>query len=766
MVDSLEWWVPSVAEIPDWFLAIVCQQKAVGQGTGRWGEYAAQLLWQRGIRDPSQLAGFLNPKDYQPSSSFALGEEMQRTVNRLAIARQQGERVVIWGDCDVDGITATAVLWEGLGQFFPADFLTYFIPNRFTEDQGLSIAGIDALVDCTLIVTGGTGSTNALEIEYARGLGIDIIVIDPHTVDRPPAIALINSHGLPTHHPFAQLSGVALAYKVVEAMYETLPETPQRPLEDLLDLVAIGLIADWVELKGDCRYLAQIGIAKLQQTQRLGLVRLLELCKRSGDRPTDISWGLSARINAISHIQGDARFCVELLTSLDPSRCQHLAEETELANIRCRSLQKDMAQQVKARIAQLDLSTTPAIVLSDPQWTIEVLGLVAAQMVQEYQRPVILLGIEPFANTASEAKGAARSPESINLYSLLKEQGHLLGSFGGHPLAMDIRLPTENIDLLTAAINRQLRQQQPLTILTERRADLTVTVAELGQGLFRELKLLEPYGIGNPVPRLLIQNCWFEKVWHRNVEDWRGRKVRYIKTEFELWDEGTQLGFPGVWWEHYRDEILPGRCDAIAELDFNTAKKRYELRLITLRPTRTLAPSIQLDWLLDYRGLPQPPTTGVLQLDQCPSHWDELQTLFREAVQTQQKLAIAYPPPPLNLPSQTWQTLVGIAKYLSRTGKAATYQQFIQKLELSDRALRLGFQTLEILGFAVNLQGDQLQVTYQAVERVERQAEIDQAIANFLEILQEERFHQHYFYKVPMTTIQAIAYQTVRGLIE
>jgi single-stranded-DNA-specific exonuclease len=779
MVDSLEWWVPDSAEIPDWFLAIVRQQGSSGQDAGHWGQYAAQLLWQRSIRDPNQLAGFLNPDHYQPSSSFTFGEEMQQAVNRLVSARQKGEQVVIWGDFDADGITATAVLLEGLGQFFPADRLTYFIPNRLTESHGLSIAGIDALIGCSLIITSGTGSTNATEIDYARGLGIDVVVLDHHTADRPNAIALLNPHLLPTDHPLAHLSAVALAYKLVEAMSETLPETPQRPLEDLLDLVAIGLIADLVELKGDCRYLAQIGIAKLQQTKRPGIVRLLELCKRSGDRPTDISFGLGPRINAISRIHGDARFCVELLTSRDPSRCRHLAEETELANIRRKSLQKDMAQQVKARIAQLDLSTTQVIVLSDPQWSIGVLGLVAAQMVREYERPVILLGVEHLVDADGEARGAARSPESINLYSLFKEQAHWLSSFGGHPLAIELSLPMENLDLFAAAINRQLREQQPLATLTELRTDLTVTVAELGQDLFRELKLLEPYGIGNPVPRLLIQNCWFEKVWHRNVEDWRGRKVRYIKTEFELWDEGTKLlGFPGIWWGHYRDEILPGRCDAIAELDFNTAKKRYEIRLIALRPTRTLAPSVQLDWLLDYRGLPQSPTAEVLQLSECPTHWGELQDLFREAVQTQQKLAIAYPPPASTLPSQTWQTLVGIAKYLSRTGKAVTYQQFAQKLELSDRALRLGFQTLELLGFVLEQKGDELRMTYRATglleEKSEGETEADQArcfadtarVAYFLEVVQEEQFHRHYFYKVPMTTIQAVAYQTVRGLVQ
>jgi single-stranded-DNA-specific exonuclease len=785
MVDSVEWWVQERAELPDWFLAIVWQQLLGDRagtdragtdraGANQAGQHAAQLLWQLGIRDPDELAGFLNPQQYQPSSPFAFGEAMQQAVDRLVKAQQQGERVVIWGDFDADGIAATAVLWEGLGQFFPvdpcgngkADRLTYCIPNRLSQPHGLSVAGIDSL-DCTLIITADTGSTNAIEIAAAHRRGIDVIVIDHHTLtdECPPAIAFLNPRILPADHPFAQFSGVALTYKLVEAMYETLPDLPQRPLEDLLDLVAIGLIADRVALKGDCRYLAQLGIAQLQKTERPGLVKLLELCKRSGDRPTDISFGVGTRINAISRIYGDARFCIELLTSRDVMRCKQLAEETELANTRRKSLQKDMAQDVKAQIAQMDLSTTRAIVLSDSQWSVGVLGLVAAQMVREYGRPVILLSLEHLTSTPGEARGAASSPEAIDLYALFQAQSHLLSNFGGHPLALDLSLPVERIELFAAALNQQLREQQPPS-LTELRADLTVTVTELGQELFRELKLLEPYGLGNPVPRLLIQNCWFEKIWHRNLEDWRGRKVRYIKTEFELWDEGTLLGFPGVWWEHYRDEILPGRCDAIVELDFNPVKKRYEIRLIALRPTRTLAPSIQLDWLLDERGLTRPTAPNTLPLKECPSAWGELQTLFREAVQTQQNLAIAYPPPVSDSPAKIWQTLVGIAKYLSRTGKTVTAQEIAQKLGVSDRVLRLGLQTLAPIGFIVDQSDSQIQV--RRMEAAETAIELRDSpeVTQFLELVQEEQFRRRYFYEVPLTTIQAVAYQSIRGLIE
>ncbi|HLO52213.1 MAG TPA: DHH family phosphoesterase, partial [Kamptonema sp.] len=364
------------------------------------GHYAASLLLLRGVQNPEQIPGFLNPNLYQPASPFEFGEEMNWAIERILQARNQAEKIAIWGDFDADGITSTSVLWDGLGQFFSQNYqLTYYIPNRLTESHGLNCPGIDALAasGITLIITCDTGSTNLEEIDYARSLGIDIIVTDHHTLpeERPQVVAIINPRYLPPSHQLFHLSGVAVAYKLIEALYQTLPSVPQRPLADLLVLVAIGLIADLVQLTGDCRYLAQKGIEclgkQIANPTRPGIAKLLELCKGSGDRPTDISFGLGPRINAVSRIQGDASFCVELLTSRDVKRCNQLADLTEIANTRRKSLQKDVAKDVTAKLAKLDLSTTSVIVLADSQWPLGVLGLVAGQVAQEYGRPTILL---------------------------------------------------------------------------------------------------------------------------------------------------------------------------------------------------------------------------------------------------------------------------------------------------------------------------------------------------------------------------------------
>ncbi|KST62020.1 single-stranded-DNA-specific exonuclease RecJ [Mastigocoleus testarum] len=785
MLEQQQQWILKPTErLPEWFQTAVKQYLSASDG-----KFAAQLLWQRGIRELAQLEAFVKIPNYKPASPFAFAQEMELAMERLKKAWEVKEKICIWGDFDADGITSTAVLWDGLGEFFCKHTqLIYYIPNRFTESHGLNIAGIDRVFEqgCQLIITCDTGSTNISEITYANQLGIDVIVTDHHTLppERPPVKAIINPRYLPEEHPLYHLSGVAVAYKLVEALYQTLPQEPQHPLSDLLDLVAVGLIADLVQLSGDCRYLAQVGINKLQQDFKLtpetrrrpGVGRLLELCQRNGDRPTDISFGLGPRINAVSRIQGDASFCVELLTSRDRDRVQELAEFTELANTRRKSLQKDVANQVTQKLNQLDLSTTSVIVLSDPQWAVGVLGLVAGQVAQETGRPTILLSTE--APTSSEenddsqvfARGSARSINGVDLYKLVKDQAHLLHRFGGHPFAAGLSLAVENIPLFTEAINQQLRQTLAGTVLTPTiEVDLTVNVADLGKELFFELKLIEPCGMGNPVPKLLIQNCWFENTWHRNQQDSRGKKVQYIKSEFNLKDESTNKPFPGVWWGHYKDEIPPGRCDCLVELDYNTYKRRYEVRLLAVRPALDSAFNIQqrtsiIDWrnpeIAELQKQEDEILTKTLVVEKCPRSWDDLRAWLRRSLHAGQPLAIAWSKPQFQSPSQIWLTLVGIAKYLSRTRETVTRIQLLEKLDIGDYSLQLGLKALRLLGFSLQRQDRNLQFEQKLSTKSQ---DLETAINQFLAAIKEEQFQQQYFAAVPLSAIQVVASE-IKGI--
>ena len=698
---------------------------------------------------------------------------MNLAVKRLITAGKTGEKVAIWGDFDADGITSTAVLWDGLGEFFEQHRqLSYYIPNRLTESHGLNKSGIDILAGqgCQLIVTCDTGSTNIAEIIYAQNLGIDVIVTDHHTLppERPPVVAIINPRYLAKEHPLYHLSGVAVAYKLVEALYISLPDIPEHPLTDLLDLVAVGLIADLVQLSGDCRYLAQLGIQQLHTDfkkpptarRRPGVGKLLELCQRSGDRPTDISFGLGPRINAVSRIHGDASFCVELLTSRDMQRCQQLAEETELANSRRKSLQKDVQAQVTKKLSQLDLSTTSVIVLEDPQWAVGVLGLVAGQIAQETGRPTILLSTEGKENqtnsSPSLARGSARSINSVDLYQLVQEQAHLLHRFGGHPFAAGLSLLVENIPLFTDAINQKLRQSLGGINLTPTvQADLVVTVADLGKDLFLELKLLEPCGMGNPIPKLLIKNCWFENSWHKNQEDLKGNKIQYIKTDFNIRDDSTNNPFPGIWWGHYKEELPMGRCDCIAEIDFNSFKKRYEIRLVAVRSNTELELKTQnsamiLDWRNQDDLAQITSKKSLLIMKDCPTNWANLRLWLQQSLSQQKQLVIAWRKPQNLTPRDIWLILVGIAKYISRTNQPVTRVQLLEKLGISDQSLYLGFQALKYLGFIIQRQDHHLQIIWDSTYH---QKPADHVISQFLAAVREEQFQRDYFFHVPLSII-------------
>lgn len=811
---NIEWVLQPQIEPPTWFLE---QVQAYTPGSS--GRYAAQLLWQRGIQDGATLAQFIDAKNFQPSSPFEFGWEMQRAVERILDAARNGEKVAIWGDFDADGITSTCVLWDGLGEFLPQNTqLIYYIPNRFTESHGLNVAGIDRLAKegISLIVTCDTGSTNLAEINHANELGIDVIITDHHTLlaDRPPVVAIINPRYLPPDHSMFHLSGVAVAYKLIEALYLTAPNIPQAPLEELLDLVAIGLIADLVELKGDCRYLAQIGLKQLEkefkkspsQWRRPGLGRLLELCRKTGDRPTDISFGIGPRINAVSRIYGDASFCVELLTSRDRHLCQKLASEAELANTRRQELQKNVLAQAKNKLEKIDLSTTKVIVLEDPQWPVGVLGLVAGQIAQEYGCPTILLttdqtqGIPAHTQKATApvlARGSARSIHQIDLYQLVKNQAHLLDRFGGHPLAAGLSLPAENITLFTEAINRELRQQ----LEGDRRigrpvvqADIVCQVADLGIHLFREFKLLEPCGMGNPPPKILIQNCWFEKVWNQNLKDSKGGKISYIKTYFTIKDDSSDASFPGIWWGHYQDDIpqnaenpSQARCHAIAELDYNLEKKQCELRLIAVKPVVESGKIslVNLDnsrlKILDYRHDPDGELpadvsfNSAIMIRKCPTSWEDLAQQLTEQLKLVKArensgdlpvVVLAYGGDNFPQPQTIWAKLMEIATNFSQTGASISRQQLGQELGISDRALAIGLNSLKYLGFQVSFNPGkselETEITFRrispATDPINSHQNLNHlAIDYFLAALQEEQFYRQYFCQVPVSIIEAEA---------
>lgn len=767
----MNWRISQATKLSDSFV-----QRVHGLTQGKGDRHLAQLLWQRDLADIDKLPGFLNPDHYTPTSAFDFGQEMKRAMGRLVQARVAQEKIAIWGDFDADGVTATSVLWEGLGQFFAQENqLTYYVPNRLTESHGLNNAGIDQLKawGATLIVTCDTGSTNLTEIAYAKTLGIEIIVTDHHTLpgDRPDVLAIINPRYFAETHPLYHLSGVAVAYKLIEALYATLPEIPTQPVTNLLDLVAIGLIADLVALKGDCRYLAQMGIRELQKQMspetvvHPGIKFLLEACRKTGDRPTDISFGIGPRINAVSRIHGDASFCVELLTSRDLNRCRDLAQQAELANTRRKEIQNTVAQQAKRQAEKFDLSTTGVLILADPQWQGGVLGLVANQVAQEFGRPTILL---TYDRDQELWKGSARSALGIDLYELVHSQAHLLHRFGGHPFAAGLSLKPENLELFQMGINQKARQLlgdnasqgSPLNI------DLTVTVNALGKDLFQELKCLEPCGMGNPVPKILVQHCGLEVTHFHKLKDKFNRKLNYYKTDFLIWDETGEI--EGIWWGGHPDDLLQGNgLDVVLELDYSSVTRAYFVRLLGIRQSIPSADNgVATDktqrTLIDCRQQANAdidPTQYILQAD-CPVVWQDLYPNYQQAIAKTQPLALMYDEPPTLDPDQSLRLLIGIAKYLADSAKTVSIQTLITKLGGGDRRLKLGLAALINFGFSYDINDETI-----SLHRTEPQA-APEKIEQFQSLIAEESFQQKYFIEVPLTVMQQTLEATVQAIAE
>ena len=767
-------WEYSEQTPPSWLIELM-QERLSGPSV----RFVAQLLWQRGLQEPEAVLAFLDPDCYRPASPWAFGAEMERAIARLQQALEQQAQVYIWGDFDADGITATAVLWEGLGQFFQQnETLHFFIPNRLKDSHGLSINGLDQIAarGGQLIVTCDNGSADDLELDHARTLGLDVIITDHHLLpaERPRVTAFLNSRQFAADHPLAQLSGVAVAYKLVEALYETLPQVPQAPLETLLDLVAIGLISDLVQLSGDCRYLAQTGLAQLRRQishpTRPGVAKLLKLCRKTGDRPTDISFGLGPRINALSRIQGEAREGVELLTSRDPIRAEALAESAEWTNTCRKEVQQQVLIQAEAKLAALDLAITPVIILSDPQWTVGVLGIVASQLAQTYGRPVILLSEDGIGRSVGDlpmARGSARSIQGLNLYELMQEQAYLLDRFGGHPFAVGLSLSLKNLPLFSASIQQDFRQRWAQLPTPSLKIDLELCLADVvidqGAALFRALQQLEPYGMGNPTPLLLVRNCHLEQRRSDFSHRFKQQKVKYKKVRFDLRDDSTPTVFPSVWWGHEAEDLPEGRCDVVFELEYARLygkASEYHARLVAVRPSEQIAGLLShrspQKWLLDWRSLPEASSNqDILRLEICPYRWEELDGQAQTATARQQKLALAYPTQKADDPMLKWSQLVGLAKYAARKQSALQFVQIQKRLGLGEQSLALGLEALRAVGFKIQMERDKVVIEGDPkFLTLEESSTVNAIIQKFVSVVAEEQFQQSYFQRAPVQQLQ------------
>ncbi len=466
----------------------------------------AQTLLRRGINTPEAARAFLHP-DSLPSTPFP---GVAKVVEIISSTIRNDEMIGVWGDFDVDGQTSTTVLVQTL-QALGAKVI-YYIPIRGKESHGVHIDTLKPMIDngVKLLLTCDTGVTANEAIDYANSRGVEVIVTDHHELGAklPNAKAIINPKLLPGDHILANLAGVGVAFKVAEALLENRAlrtETREASADarnmnpnSLLDLVALGLIADVAILKGETRSLVQRGIQVLRNTRRIGLRAMAELAGTNLESLTEESIGFSfaPRLNALGRL-GDANPAVELLLSHDPARARVLATQIEWLNAQRRLLTSQVYEAAETQLRDSpELRSGPAIILSSPNWPGGVVGIVANKLVERYRKPAILLN----QSENGILRGSARSIEGLNITEAITTQKDLLLGFGGHPMAAGMALPADQFGSFRKGLGKAIEEQLGKVVREEPtlQIDAWLRLDEIDLEFADSLEALAPFGAGNP----------------------------------------------------------------------------------------------------------------------------------------------------------------------------------------------------------------------------------------------------------------------------
>lgn len=481
-----------------------------------------QILQSRGLDDTIEREAFLHP-DYDKRHDPFLLPDMREAVDRLVKARETQEHIMIYGDYDIDGLTATTVLIEALRSFGFRHVET-FIPNRFIEGYGMTNEAVEKIAElgATLIVTVDCGSLSEGPIVHAKELGVDVIVTDHHNVApvQPPAVAVINPKRLLQDYPkrykdlvlikqsnknplypFLDLPGVGVAFKLVQALQTRLDGLEYGQEKWLLDLVALGTVCDVVTLVDENRTHVYWGLKVLAKTRRPGLKALMAVANVDPDKidTRSLGFALGPRMNAAGRLE-TAKYAQDLLLSNDKAIALELASQLDEMNARRREDQDVIYKAALTQAAQYQ--DDPVLVLSHPDWSHGIIGIVAAKILEKHRKPTYVL-----QELGDESKGSARSYGDFSAADAIRASDDIITKGGGHKLAAGVTLPTANIEAFRARVNEyfhslKLRPQLPLLLPTE---DVSIgTLAEVDELLVDQLAQLEPFGSGNREPLLKL----------------------------------------------------------------------------------------------------------------------------------------------------------------------------------------------------------------------------------------------------------------------
>jgi single-stranded-DNA-specific exonuclease len=459
----------------------------------------AQILVNRGLKEPDKIREFLNPSIEQLHDPFLM-PDVKKAVERIKAAMDNGETVLVHGDYDADGLTSTALLVSALRSLGIKTF--YHIPNRETEGYGFGSAGVEKAKECGagLIITADCGISSAEEVSSATSIGIDVIVTDHHEVPEsvPEAVAVIDLHRRDSEYPFKYLAGVGVVYKLVQALVEDIGvEKTDMDLGHFIDLVALGTVADSVPLIGENRVFVAYGLRQINSAScRTGLQALKAVCGSDRQlRSMSLSFTLIPRINAAGRLS-DAGDVVELLLTDDRAEADKTAAVLDEHNRNRQRIEKEVLESALSMIDRDAVGN--AIVLSSHDWHPGVIGIVASRLVDRFYRPVFL-----FAVKGSVAKGSARSIPPFNLYKGISECAEHLMAFGGHEQAAGLKIEYEKLPLFRDEIDRVVRASlSDEDMMPTLEIDAGVELSDINFNLVKELTLLEPFGASNEEPVL------------------------------------------------------------------------------------------------------------------------------------------------------------------------------------------------------------------------------------------------------------------------
>lgn len=468
-------------------------------------EVFVQLLLQRGINTFDEARRFFRPTADQLHDPFAL-KDMDRAVQRMGKAIGTGEKILVYGDYDVDGTTAVALFYSFLKDDLAHPNLEFYIPDRYTEGYGISFKGIEYAREngFTLVVALDCGVKSVDKIARAKSYGIDFIVCDHHLPgdELPPTYAMLNPKQPDCPYPFKELSGCGIVFKFVQALCTAFDREPESAL-NYLDLVAISTCADIVPLVGENRVLTALGLQQMEQGFRPGVAALLDAAKFKNKALTveDVVFVIAPRINAAGRLE-HGKAAVELL----------IADEFKVANFNAEALnthnkdRRDLDKLITAEALALlerdpDYATRLSTVVFQPHWHKGVVGIVASRLIEKHYRPTVVL-----TESNGKVTGSARSVKGFDLYAAMEDCAELFDNFGGHMHAAGVTMPPENVDVFRLrfdeAVTRRITEEQRVPVVE---VDAVLPITEINDAFYKLLKQFAPFGPGNMNPVFLSE---------------------------------------------------------------------------------------------------------------------------------------------------------------------------------------------------------------------------------------------------------------------